>query len=236
MIDPTASVKDVIMAEGAKIWKYAVVVNSELKNNAIIGDFSRIQSCILGNNVNIQRYALMYNTQMGDYTYVGRDFTSWYCKIGKYCSISWNVSIGGANHDYKRVTSHAFLYAPQFGMLDENQKAGYDRFDNVCEIGNDVWIGANASVLRNVKIGDGAIVAAGAVVTKDVEPYTVVAGIPAKPIKNRFDDETICRLLKIKWWDFPENVIQDNFKLLNSKIDNDVLEKLEDIQKSVKNK
>ena len=105
-----------------------------------------------------------------------------------------------------------------------------------CIIGNDVWIGANASVLRNVKIGDGAIVAAGAVVTKDVEPYTVVAGIPAKPIKNRFDDETICRLLKIKWWDFPENVIQDNFKLLNSKIDNDVLEKLEDIQKSVKNK
>lgn len=227
MIDPTASVKDVIMAEGAKIWKYAVVVNSELKNNAIIGDFSRIQSCILGNNVNIQRYALMYNTQMGDYTYVGRDFTSWYCKIGKYCSISWNVSIGGANHDYKRVTSHAFLYAPQFGMLDENQKAGYDRFDNVCEIGNDVWIGCNAVVCRNVKIGDGAVIAAGAVVIKDVPAYSIVAGVPAKIVKWRYCQEYIERLVNIKWWNLPPELIKTNFTLFNSQVDSVVLSQLE---------
>jgi len=77
-------------------------------------------------------------------------------------------------------------------------------------IGNDVWIGANAIILQGVTIGDGAIVAAGAVVTKDVPPYAIVGGVPAKVIKYRFPDSTIVKLLEIKWWDKPEEWILEN--------------------------
>lgn len=236
-------VESVKKHETVKIYAGARVRNCILYENVTIGDFALIDDCIFENNVMIQRRDYISGTYIGRYSNIGLDTKIRMSDIGQFVSVSWNCSIGGPNHDYDNVSTcildrkSADYYLKDKRYDDKVLVHAPDYLKNSsCIIGNDVWIGANASVLRNVKIGDGAIVAAGAVVTKDVEPYTVVAGIPAKPIKNRFDDETICRLLKIKWWDFPENVIQDNFKLLNSKIDNDVLEKLEDIQKSVKNK
>ena len=158
---------------------------------------------------------------------MGRNFTAWHCKIGKFCSISWNVGIGGANHDYERITQHAFLYAPQFGVLDNGQTPGYNRFEDECIIGNDVWIGCNAVVCRNVHIGDGAVIAAGAVVTKDVEPYTIVGGVPGKMIKRRCDIKLAERLLKAQWWNLPSDIIKENFDLFNSKINEQSVSKIE---------
>lgn len=225
-IDSSSSVKNVKGKDSSKIYKECRVDNSCLGYNTIIADYSKVSNCILENNVILQRNSMIFSTEIGEYTYTGRNFTAWHCKIGKYCSISWNVSIGGANHDYERVTTHAMLYSNDFGMLDGKQPL-YNRFNNECVIGNDVWLAANSTICRGVTIGDGAVVAAGAVVTKDVAPYTIVAGVPAKPIKKRFDDETIDRLLKIEWWDFDPKIIKSNIELFAEKMDDSVLNRLE---------
>ncbi|TXF88119.1 CatB-related O-acetyltransferase [Neolewinella aurantiaca] len=134
--------------------------------------------------------------------------------IGKFCMIASDVTfiMSGANHLTEAVSTYPFAI---FG--DGWEKAMEDRNypkkgDTV--IGNDVWIGYNATIMSGVTIGDGAIIAANATVVKDVAPYTIVGGNPAREIKQRFDDETIEKLLELKWWDQPLDWITDNVKLL----------------------
>ena len=231
IIDPTAIVENVEMGEGSQIWKNAFVKHCKLGDFSKINDFSRLEHCELGIHSDIQRYAMCYHTTFGNYTYTGRNFVSWYSQIGKFCSISWNVGIGGANHDYNRISQHAFLYARQFDLMGDNE-ASYDRFTDECIIGNDVWIGCNAVICRGVHIGDGAVIAAGAVVTKDVWPYTIVAGVPAKPIKRRCPKDLADRLSKSEWWNLPAEIIKENFKLFNSPI---CLQTVESIEQLVQN-
>lgn len=231
IIDPTAIVENVKMGEGSQIWKNAYVKNCKLEDYSKINDFSRLEHCELGIHTDIQRYAMCYHTAFGNYTYTGRNFVSWYCKIGKFCSISWNVGIGGANHDYNRISQHAFLYARQFDLMRDNE-VGYNRFTDDCVIGNDVWIGCNAVICRGVYIGDGAVIAAGAVVTKDVEPYTIVAGVGAKKIKERCSRTLAERLIATSWWNLDGNIIKENFELFNSPI---CLSSVENIEQLVLN-
>lgn len=231
-IDQTAVIENVSLGEGAQIWKQSFVKNCQLGDYSKINDFSRLEDCSLGIHVDIQRYAMCYYSAFGDYTYTGRNFVSWHCRIGKFCSISWNVSIGGANHDYNRITQHAFLYARQFGILNDEPE-GYNRFNDICEIGNDVWIACNAVICRNVRIGDGAVVAAGAVVTKDVEPYTIVAGVPAKVIKRRCSNALAERLCASRWWDLPADIIKKNLQLFNSSISVESVKQIEALVRSI---
>ncbi len=220
------------MGEGSQIWKNAFVKNCELSDYSKVNDYSRLENCRLGRHSDIQRYSMCYNTIFGDYTYTGRNFVSWHSVIGKFCSISWNVGIGGANHDYKRISQHAFLYAGQFDLLPDGEK-GYNRFEDECMIGNDVWIGCNAVLCRGVHIGDGAVIGAGAVVTKDVEPYTIVAGVPAKVIKERCSRHLAERLMKASWWNLDEAIIKNNFSLFNSEINEDSVSKIEIITRTI---
>lgn len=224
-IEPSANVQNTQLNNNAKIYKECTVKNTVIGENSTVGDFSRMFDSELDSDVTIQRYAMMFHTRMGSFSYTGKNFTSWHCEIGKFCSISWNVSIGGANHDYRCVTTHAFLYADEFGFLDGKEPA-YDRFQDKCVIGNDVWIGCGATVCRGVTIGDGAVIAAGAVVTHDVAPYTIVAGVPARPIKKRFDEETIRLLRKSEWWNYPKEIIKENFGLFTQRADADVAKKI----------
>lgn len=233
LIHESAEIKNSIVAESARIYKEAAVIDSEIGDNTVVGDFSRLIGCHLGKNVDVYRYALIQQSCIGDFSYVGRNFVGLHLNIGKFTAISWNVSIGGANHDYKRISQHAFIYSPQFGMLDGEEPA-YDRFDNKCDIGNEVWIGCNSVINRDVTIGDGAVVGAGAVVTKDVEPYTIVAGVPAKVIKKRCSDKQIEELLSLRWWDLPEDVIKKSIKLFQSLISDESLSKIRDLVQSVK--
>lgn len=228
-IHDTAVVYNVELGEGAKIYKNTLVKNTNLGSDVKVGDFSRIEDSQLGRNVDIQRFAMIYNSQMGDYSYCGRNFTCWHAKIGKFCSISWNVGIGGANHDYNRISQHAFLYASQFGMLKDKEEPGYDRFVTDCEVGNDVWVGCNAVVCRGVHIGDGAVIGAGSVVTKDVEPYTIVGGVPAKLIKRRCSPDLAHRLIATEWWNLNPTLIKDHFALFNDIISDDSVSKIESI-------
>ncbi|CEG14014.1 putative Chloramphenicol O-acetyltransferase [groundwater metagenome] len=146
------------------------------------------------------------------YTYIGGKLKiyTWFpdeiIKIGKYCSISENVTIlGGGNHNYDNISTYPFKTLNK-GLLDVKEYKYKSRKETI--IGNDVWIGMNVTVLGGVRIGDGVVIGAGSVVTKDVCPYNIVAGNPAKIIKYRFTDEQIKQLLEIKWWDWPEEQIE----------------------------
>ena len=228
LIHDSAVIRNCDLGEYPKVWKDVFLLNVKASKNISIGDNSRIENTSFGDYVNIQRNNLIYNSYIGRYTYTGRNFTCWHSRIGAFCSISWNVSIGGANHDYKRLTTSAFLYSDIFDIKGSNQ--GYNRFEPLCEIGNDVWIGCGAVINRNVKIGDGAVIGANAVVTKDVEPYSIVGGSPARILKYRFPKSVIEKLLDLKWWEFPVEFIKQNYELFNSELTDSTLTKLLEIK------
>ncbi|MCR5041117.1 MAG: CatB-related O-acetyltransferase [Clostridia bacterium] len=173
---------------------------------------------------------MLYSVRMGRHSYTGKNFTAWHCEIGAFCSISWNVSVGGADHDYERITTHSMLYSPDFGFLPEGFEP-YDRFAAPCVIGSDVWIAANACVCRGVHIGNGAVVGAGSVVTRDVAPYTIVCGTPARPLKKRFSDEVIALLEESRWWELPDDYIKNHFSLFNAKADRTAAEQILELRK-----
>lgn len=138
--------------------------------------------------------------------------------IGKFCSIACGAKFlfNAANHTLDGLTTYPFpIFFEEWGLSADVSDIA-SAWDNKGDIvvGNDVWIGYNAVIMSGVTIGDGAIVATGAVVTKDVPPYTIVGGIPAKPIRRRFDYDTVKRLLDLKWWDFPEDKIKRNVSAL----------------------
>ena len=134
--------------------------------------------------------------------------------IGKFCMIASDVKfiMNGANHLSKSISSYPFAI---FGEDWSNAMEGKNyptKGDTI--VGNDVWIGYNATIMPGVNIGDGAIIATNATVTKDVEPYSIVGGNPAYEIKKRFSTETIDKLLKLKWWDWEIDKITANINYL----------------------
>lgn len=128
--------------------------------------------------------------------------------IGKFCSIACGSKFlfNSANHTLKSLSSYTFPLFYEAWAHDLKPNEAWDNKGDIV-IGNDVWIGYEAVIMSGVTIGDGAIIGARAVVTKDVPPYTIVGGVPAKPIRKRFSDEDIATLLAIKWWDWPADKI-----------------------------
>ena len=159
----------------------------------------------LADYVNIAHHAQVSLSQIGLRTSIGRYSKVKYANIGKYCSISWDVTIGATEHSLHALSMHAFSYRSQFGLCKKNREINH----KYVKIGNDVWIGCGAIILPGVTIGDGAVVGAGAVVTKDVSSYEVVGGCPAHHIKMRFPDEIIELLEDIKWWDRDDEFIRN---------------------------
>lgn len=138
--------------------------------------------------------------------------------IGKFCSIACGARFlfNSANHTMSSLSTYPFpLFFEEWDLKREDVASSWDNKGNII-IGSDVWIGYEAVILAGVTIGDGAIIGSRAVVTKDVPPYTIVGGIPAKPIRKRFDDETISRLLEIKWWDWPKERIAENIDAIKA--------------------
>ncbi len=226
IIDESSYISNSKLGNDCKMYRFCRVVNSEINDHVTIGDLSTVTDSVLGYYVHINRNSMIRNCNIDIYSYGGMNFTALHCKIGKYSSISWNVSIGGANHNYNNITTHAFLYNPNFDMITKDEEL-HDRFSEPCEVGNDVWIGAGAQILRGVKVGDGAVVAAGAIVTKDVPPYSIVAGIPGRVIKMRASEDEISRLLKIQWWNIDPQIIKSNINLFKSGINREILDKIE---------
>ena len=133
--------------------------------------------------------------------------------IGSFCSMADNIHIFlGGNHRSDWVTTYPFSY-----FIEEfNYIKGHPSTNGDVIIGNDVWIGSNVTIMSGIQIGDGAVIGAKSVVTKDVEPYAIVAGNPARFKKYRFSKEQIEKLLEIKWWDWDDNKIKENIPLMLS--------------------
>ena len=130
--------------------------------------------------------------------------------IGKFCSIACGVQFlfNSANHTKKSLSTYPFpIFFEEWGTDAGAVANAWDNRGDIV-VGNDVWIGYEAVILSGVTIGDGAIIGTRAVVTKDVPPYTIVGGVPAKPIRRRFDDAVIARLEALRWWDWDEERIQ----------------------------
>lgn len=138
--------------------------------------------------------------------------------IGKFCSIACGAKFlcNSANHTLSSLSTYPFpIFYEEWGLDKQDVAAAWDNKGDIV-IGNDVWIGYEAVILAGVTIGDGAIIGARAVVTQDVPPYTVVGGVPAKPIRKRFPEETIAKLLALKWWDWPKERIARNIPAIQS--------------------
>jgi acetyltransferase-like isoleucine patch superfamily enzyme len=148
--------------------------------------------------------SIINNTTIASYSYIGKDCKVQNAIIGSFCSIADGVLIGLGKHPQHLFSTSTILYRKsntlEVELIDEDLV--FEEYENIT-IGNDVWIGTRAIILDGTKIGHGAIVAANSVVTKDIPPYAIVAGIPAKVIKYRFEQDKIEKLLKLEWWNWP---------------------------------
>lgn len=196
------------------------IIRINKKNNVIINPSSFFYTSKASSYVSIGKDSVIMNSSVDSCTYIGHRSVVVNSYIGKYVSIANNVNILWGGHPinstissspffYNEVVNkvkspiNAFTYDENVYKYDINNK----KYSTV--IGNDVWVGVNAVIMGGVKIGDGAIIGANAVVTKDVPPYAIVVGAPAKVIKYRFSKEQIDKLLSIKWWDWPINKVKE---------------------------
>lgn len=210
------------------IRQYAVYIVNNLVNCTIISKRKKIhisQGVVIRNSIlsginYMGRSSQIYNCQIGLYSYIGDDTVISNATVGRFCSIGPNIRIGPGIHPSSRfVSTSPYFYAKKdfknFSFVDENL---FEQSKHTV-IGNDVWIGCNVVVIDGVKVGDGAIIAAGAVVVEDVQPFAIVAGIPAKILKKRFTDEQIKYILNSRWWDRDEFWLRENSRFF-ANIDN----------------
>ena len=183
-----------------------------------------LQDVVTGPNIEVGAYTI-YN----DFVHDPRDFeknnvlyhypvNGDRLKIGKFCSVACGAKFlfTSGNHSLRSLSTYTFpIFYEQWGLDSKNIRDAWDNKGDIV-IGNDVWIGYEAVILSGVTVGDGAVIGTRAVVTKDVPPYTIVGGVPARPIRRRFDPQTIARLEELRWWDWEEERIARNLSAIQS--------------------
>lgn len=183
-----------------------------------------LQDVVNGPNIEVGAYTI-YN----DFVHDPRDFeknnvlyhypvNGDRLKIGKFCSVACGAKFlfTSGNHSLRSLSTYTFpIFYEQWGLDPKNIRDAWDNKGDIV-IGNDVWIGYEAVILSGVTVGDGAVIGTRAVVTKDVPPYTIVGGVPARPIRRRFDPQTIARLEDLRWWDWEEERIARNLSAIQS--------------------
>ena len=158
---------------------------------------------------------IIVNSKIGKFSYLGENCSAAYTDIGAFCSIGVSTIIGGGSHPLDWVSTSP-VFCKGRNVLQRNlAQLEFDAFRKTI-IGNDIWIGSCCLIKSGVTIGDGAIIGMGSVVTKDVEPYSIVAGNPARMLRKRFDDETIQSLLELKWWEKDDKWFVENANKFNN--------------------
>ncbi len=182
-----------------------------LGKEPLVHENCRLHNSELGAYTEIGILNYMENVRLGDFSYTGEYCIIQNSEIGKFANIAAMVRIGPTEHPMDRPTLHHFTYRRmKYGLAaTDDEEFFHWRAEQKIYIGHDTWIGHGALIMPGVKIGSGAVVGAGAVVTKDVEPYTIVVGVAAKAIKRRFAEDTVRKLLDIKWWDWSYEIIKE---------------------------
>ncbi len=212
-IGKSTIIKDSRFSETNDIGNRVNIYSCEFGENNIVCDGVQMNETRLSDNNKVYYNAALNRVTLGAFTYIGDNTRVNNTVFGKFCSIAQDVKICLGTHPSDTfVSTHPVFYSTQKQVnvcfADKNY---FKEFENLI-IGNDVWIGANAIIKGGLNIGDGSIIGAGSVVTKDVPPYAIVGGIPARVIKYRFSETEIRKLLKLKWWDKDINWIRKNFK------------------------
>ncbi|MGX9145283.1 DapH/DapD/GlmU-related protein [Mesorhizobium sp. 128a] len=166
---------------------------------------AELKACKLGRYASIGERVVLREVNVGDFSYFERHAEAIYTTIGKFCSIAANSRINALEHPIERLTQHKLSYRPNeyFRWLGVDAAFRERRQAKAVSIGNDVWIGHGAVIMPGISIGNGAIVGANAVVTRDVPAYAIVAGVPAKQLRRRFTPEIAARIEYLAWWDWP---------------------------------
>lgn len=187
-------------------------------SNPIVSDTAKTNELKLGIYTFLDDRVRARESSIGDYSYIMHDSEVIYASIGKYCAIAPFVRINPSTHPYWRPAVANFTYrSMDYGITENDQEFFDSRKKDRVAIGNDVWIGQNALIMPGVTIGDGAIIGGNAVVTKDILPYEIVGGVPAKHLRMRFNERVIESLLRIKWWEWPDEVMRS--RILDLRMD-----------------
>lgn len=177
---------------------------------------AKISNSIFGNYNVVFDDVLIDSCTFGDHTYIQKKASLFNVDIGKYCSIASGVSIGPGLHNIEGISTHPVFYLKNTPLAKTYCENDLFISSKRTSIGHDVWIGEKAVILDGLTIGTGAIIAAGAVVTKNVPPYAIYGGVPAKLIRYRFAEDISYKLLNSCWWNNEENEIEEMHKLFNS--------------------
>ena len=185
-----------------------------MNGDPVIDSTAEVKNSVLGKWTAVGARTLVTETSVGDYSYVMNDCDLIYTEIGKFCSIASQTRINPGNHPLWRATLHHFTYRSRsyrLGAEDENDFFNWRRSHKVI-IEHDVWIGHGAILLPGVRIGIGAAIGAGAVVTKNVPPFTIVTGVPAKVLRRRLTLEVEAALMRVRWWEWPHEKISETLE------------------------
>jgi len=199
--------------------RYAVEHGDEYSSHQLspvptIHPTARISGSHLGEWTEVCRDVRMCDSELGRYSYAMERCQFDYATVGKFTNVASDVRLGPTTHPTERPTQHHMTYRRQmYEFADEDGNEVFERRrEQSVRVGHDVWLGHGSTVLPDLAVGTGAVVGAGAVVTRDVEPYSVVAGVPAEPIGRRFSESVADRFQEIAWWDWPRDVLERRFR------------------------
>ncbi|MEM8851568.1 MAG: chloramphenicol acetyltransferase [Pseudomonadota bacterium] len=185
--------------------------------------------CTFGAYVEIGRGSRVAHSHLGDYSYCDRYADIANARIGKFANIAAHARIGATDHPMEKASLHHFHYrsADYWDDAEHDHAWFAHRQTRVATLGHDTWIGAGAQVKPEITIGHGAVVASGAVVTKDVPPYWIVAGVPAKPIRERLPARIAERLMALEWWDWSHDKLRETLNDFRALSAEDFLDRYE---------
>lgn len=177
---------------------------------------SQVEYSTISGKARVWGHCKVFHSAIGDYSYLGVNSRLIYTHVGKFCSIGGNCAIGMGSHSIKNISTSPIFTAKKNALgISWSHDNKYEEY-KVVEIGNDVWIGQRVMIIGGVHIGNGAVIGAGAIVTKDIPPYAVAVGVPAKVIRYRFPQEQIDALLAHPWWNLPEEQLRERIELFQS--------------------
>ena len=196
--------------------------------NPAVSLFAKIDSkSTISKKARVYGHVQVNNSTMGDYSYVGRDSRLIHADIGKFCSIAGEVKVGMGTHTLDTISTSSIFTEKNNGTKHSWVNMSVVNPFKRVRVGNDVWIGNRAMIMGGVTIGNGAVIGAGAVVTKDVPPYAIAVGVPARIIRYRFSDDQIEKLERNPWWNMTDEQLKARIALFQSS--DDIEEKINEL-------